>query len=99
VGLTVKIILYALALGSKPGQKHLHFDTHISAFFAAMPQKIGLSAPSPRNCQCNSCGLSAAIQVAWASSEFANANSRPAPGAKEFLTTLKYKCNYPSIFP
>jgi hypothetical protein len=43
--------------------------------------KTGLSAPIPRLCPCKACGLSASIQAAWASSEFANANSRPAPCA------------------
>jgi hypothetical protein len=37
---------------------------NLGAFFAAVPQKTGLSAPIPRICLCKSCGISAAIPCA-----------------------------------
>jgi hypothetical protein len=42
------------------------------AFFA--PQKTGLPAAIPRICIGKSCGIPAAIQVAWASNDFASQN-------------------------
>jgi hypothetical protein len=47
------------------------FEGRIRAHFWRTAPKTGLSAPSPRICQCKSCGLSAAIQDAWASSKIA----------------------------
>jgi hypothetical protein len=44
-----------------PRPPHLLFPDKNGAFFAAPPQKTGLSASSPRKRRCASCGLSAPI--------------------------------------
>jgi hypothetical protein len=49
---------------------------NLGAFFAALPQKTGLFAPSPRICSCKSCGLSAAIPCAAAAQD----KARQLPG-------------------
>jgi hypothetical protein len=52
-------------------KKFVCFYVILAHFLRLRRKKCGLSAPSPRICQCKSCGLSAPIQDAWASSEFA----------------------------